>query len=346
MENLKKYITGIICCLCAILLMSHNTYAADLSQSVSFINSGAGVMYIMSDNNSGLSCLNSCHISQNTNADQTVGIRYIYASIPNGTYYSDNIWQLDFVVWKVNAAASLHTVVNSIYVNSTNYRLVSADYDMFDTNTGVIHIYVKMTNTFTASGSSIEIKSNEPGSTFILLLNPSERISYSTWTLWKTETLDIDTSGIISAIQAQPNYTQNLNNISNSISNVNDSIEDVKDAIENQNQEEQEAVQDASDEAATEADENSTNQQTSNLIGVLQNFLSAITNFSGTDCNISLAFPSYAGGNMNVNVCQNKDKAGNIIGVFTSLTLIVFYLPLALKLLSMIYNEIRSFTNG
>lgn len=113
-----------------------------------------------------------------------------------------------------------------------------------------------------------------------------------------------------------------------------------------ENKEVEDATQDASDDAAEEIAGDSENAATSNLIGVISNFISAISDFSGGNCNLSLAFPSYAGGTLNVNVCQNKDKAGNIIEVFTSLTLIVFYLPLALKLLSMIYNEIRSFTNG
>lgn len=91
---------------------------------------------------------------------------------------------------------------------------------------------------------------------------------------------------------------------------------------------------------------NATNQQTTNIIGVISSFLSAITNFSAGSCDLALDFPSYAGGGMTVNVCQNRDRGGNLIALFTSLTLIMFYLPLAFKLLSMIYNEIRSFTNG
>ena len=91
---------------------------------------------------------------------------------------------------------------------------------------------------------------------------------------------------------------------------------------------------------------NATNQQTTNIIGIISSFLSAITNFSAGTCELPLDFPSYAGGQMTVNVCQNRDRAGDLISLFTSLTLIMFYLPLAFKLLSMIYNEIRSFTNG
>lgn len=84
-----------------------------------------------------------------------------------------------------------------------------------------------------------------------------------------------------------------------------------------------------------------------NLIGYITNFISYLTNISpASDCNIVLAFPNYAGGSMTFNLCQFKDNFGTIISVFSSLVLIVFYIPLAYKMLSVIYSEIRSFTNG
>lgn len=109
---------------------------------------------------------------------------------------------------------------------------------------------------------------------------------------------------------------------------------------------EKQDVQDASDNSETVSDNNSENAATTNLIGAFSSLLSALTSLNATNCNVTLPFPSALGGNMTVNICQNKDYAGNIISVFGSLTLCVFYVPLALKLLSMIYNEIRSFTNG
>ena len=112
------------------------------------------------------------------------------------------------------------------------------------------------------------------------------------------------------------------------------------------NKEQADATQEAANNSNTTAQGNSSNGQTTNLIGVFQNFVSALTNLSATNCNVTLAWPSSLGGNMTVNICRNKDYGGNIISVFGSLTLIVFYIPFSLKMLSMIYNEIRSFTNG
>lgn len=84
-----------------------------------------------------------------------------------------------------------------------------------------------------------------------------------------------------------------------------------------------------------------------NLITYITSFISYIGNISpATDCNIVLDFPNYAGGSMTFNLCQFKDNFGSIISVFSSLVLIVFYIPLAYKMLSVIYSEIRSFTNG
>lgn len=249
MCSAKKIFIICLCVVSSFVLALHSSasYAADISQSVSFINSGTGVMYVNADNNAYLNCYNACYISQNTDSTNTVGLRYIYSSIPNGTYYSDNIWQLDFVLWKVNASQSLHAVVNSIYVNSNHYRLVSVDYDMFDTNTAVIHVYIKMNDTFTASGSSLEIKSNQPGSTFIVMLDPSERISYSGWSLWKIESVNYDNSDIVSAIQSQPNYTNNLNTINNNINSVNSNLNQVNNSINQSNQDANDRYEDEKD---------------------------------------------------------------------------------------------------
>ena len=90
----------------------------------------------------------------------------------------------------------------------------------------------------------------------------------------------------------------------------------------------------------------SENQQTTNLIGVFSGFLTELQSFSATDCNLDLPFPSFIGGTQTVNICQGKDVLGNFITVVGTLAMLTFYIPLCFVLLKMIYNEIRSFTNG
>lgn len=133
--------------------------------------------------------------------------------------------------------------------------------------------------------------------------------------------------------------TSKLNDIYTWLQN---NADDAGDTLKQEKQD----VQDAADDSETAAENNSESQQTDSIINVFGSFVSAVSSLQPTNCNVTLQWPASLGGNMTVNVCQNKDKAGNIVSVFGSITLLVFYIPLALKLLSMIYNEIRSFTNG
>lgn len=122
-------------------------------------------------------------------------------------------------------------------------------------------------------------------------------------------------------------------------------IESVKDAIEEQQQKEEQAVDNISNQTPPTSGSGE-NAQTTSLLNTLGSFLSAITNLSATDCNVVLAFPSFAGGSQTVNICQNKEYTGNIVSVAGSIILVMFYLPVAFMLVSKIYSEIRSFTNG
>lgn len=91
---------------------------------------------------------------------------------------------------------------------------------------------------------------------------------------------------------------------------------------------------------------NSTDQQTTNLIGVISSFITAIGGINATNCQLTLPFPTYAGGSTTVDVCQGKEKAPQLVQIGSSMLLLLFFLPLAWLLLKLIYNEIRSWTNG
>lgn len=91
----------------------------------------------------------------------------------------------------------------------------------------------------------------------------------------------------------------------------------------------------------------SENQQTTSIIGAISSFVGAFSNISPSqNCEMDLPFPDFVGGNQRVNICQGKDKAPALITAASSLLLIVTFVPVAFIVLSMIYKEIRSFTNG
>lgn len=134
-----------------------------------------------------------------------------------------------------------------------------------------------------------------------------------------------------------PSYSQ-LEVISTQITTINNNIE-------NHNNQEEQGWENISNQSANDIP-NSTDQQTSNLIGVITSFVTAIGGITASDCNLTLPFPNYAGGSTTVNVCQGKDKAPQIVQIGSSMLLLLFFLPLCWLLLKLIYNEIRTWTNG
>lgn len=160
---------------------------------------------------------------------------------------------------------------------------------------------------------------------------------------------DFGTDNSIIWFEQNSAYIEWTNNQTDNILNVQVSQNET---IINQNQEfynhEYEAEDNISNQSSGDID-NATNSQTTNIIGTIQNFATALgtvtTSPSGV-CNITLPFPSFVGGDVTVNVCQRRGQIYQIISVGSSLLLIGFFIPFAYMVLKMIYNEIRSFTNG
>ena len=119
--------------------------------------------------------------------------------------------------------------------------------------------------------------------------------------------------------------------------------------IINNNQEYYDANYDAVDNIDNQSAsdiQNATSQQTTSIIGTITSFVGALSNVQAGSCELTLPFPNFVGGNTNVNPCNGKDKAPSMITVGSSLLLIGFFIPFAFITLRMIFNEIRSFTNG
>lgn len=118
--------------------------------------------------------------------------------------------------------------------------------------------------------------------------------------------------------------------------------------INNQNQQiqqEQEGIDNISNQSSSDID-GSTSGQTDSLIGVIIGFINAFSSINATNCNLTLEFPDYAGGSRIVNICSGKERAPRIVEIGSSLLLICVFVPLAYVVIRMIYNEIRSWTNG
>lgn len=131
---------------------------------------------------------------------------------------------------------------------------------------------------------------------------------------------------------------------------TNQKLDSIKDSIDDQNDAENDAVSNIENQSVSDIP-NSDSQQTQSLIATFSSFVSALGNVQAQgNCQITLPFAQQQGGSQNVDICTVKEDAGNdaitIINVIGSITMIVFYIPLVFIVLKMIYNEIRSFTNG
>lgn len=117
------------------------------------------------------------------------------------------------------------------------------------------------------------------------------------------------------------------------------------DAINNLRNDEQNASDDISGQTPSDIP-NSTSSQTTSIIGVISGFISSLSSYHATSCSLTLPFPNYAGGSTTVDPCSGKEIAPTIVQIASSLLLICTFIPLAFVVLRMIYNEIRSWTNG
>lgn len=123
------------------------------------------------------------------------------------------------------------------------------------------------------------------------------------------------------------------------------SINNINETIENHYEQEQGALDNISGQTSNDID-GASNQQTTNIIGVLTTFVSTLGSIQSGSCELTLPFPTYAGGNVLANPCSYKEKAPTIVTIGSSLLLITVFIPLAFIVLRLIYNEIRSWTNG
>lgn len=141
------------------------------------------------------------------------------------------------------------------------------------------------------------------------------------------------------------NFTLTTDSSTQALGEINQNVTIINNNIEEHYNQENQAI-DNIDNQSTSDIPNSTSQQTSSLIGVISSFISSLSGFSSTNCQLTLPFPSNLGGDTVVNVCSGKEKAPTIVAVGSSLALITVFVPLAFIVLKMIYNEIRSWTNG
>lgn len=332
METLSKSIKGVCICLLAIFLMSHNASALSNYDALSGLRT-----LTYSTNNS-----DNCN---NTNA--TVYIQYIRTA--SFDIHSGNmVFAVPFQNSENNNSLDAYIPVNmnaAFYISpgaGASVTVLDAEVVQNSNSQSTLYILVNSSGSY----SSVRLTFTSPN---YIQMKPHECIENGFVTDVGIDTVQLqEISGQLTTISNYLTWINtSLNEIKNNVSDTSDSVDNLNDSVTDHYEQEQESLDNISNQDPSDLSGDTDNEASTNLIGLFQSFISALTNITqANNCNLSLEFPSYAGGTVNVNVCQNKDKGGNLVAIFSSLTLIIFYIPLALKLLSMIYNEIRSFTNG
>ena len=129
----------------------------------------------------------------------------------------------------------------------------------------------------------------------------------------------------------------------------NQMVENQSQMIQNQNEyydANYDAVDNISEQSTSDIPNSSMTAQTMSLINAIGQFFRTLSSYQATSCSLTLPFPNYAGGSTTVDPCSGKEIAPTIVQVASSLLLICTFIPLAFIILRMIYNEIRSWTNG
>lgn len=332
-----------------ILLMSHNSFAADVSFDAQ-IRSGnfpSDFYYCVTYAPTGYYTNGQCgqrywastaqnQVRYDSGNTSIAGIKFFTPSGYTGSY--NDLIQVEFDIMQGSGSAN-----NAIDISLIGFRSNSSNFDVVDVSP------VRTTNNTTHVKALLWAKGAFNPLTPIILIPANVETANSNYYtdnfVWFREVGDLVVGGLVNVYHIR----SSSQNVPFDDTDVLNSIEEVKDAIQEASESESEAAEniaDQSPEGMADDGGSGENSQTTSLIGTLSSFLTAITNLSATNCNVTLAFPQFAGGSQTVNLCQNKEYTGNIVSIAGSIILVMFYLPVAFMLVSKIYSEIRSFTNG
>lgn len=318
----------------AVLFMSHNTSAASTVVNLKSFNGWYGYKIGNSNSvgNANLTgSLPNLQIITGVSGTEKklygVGNRFTFNLPTGGSRYD------------VSVRFQLHQFHQDTYYLDTPQNQKTANWTFDDGSTTTTNCTVQVTG-----GGSEAYQVN-----FVCSYSGSKRPTMASATLGRTS----------SGLTGQPLMYSNRNDssiyvslasywyevITNDQQGVIDELGNIDDTLNDQFDKENNAV-DNIENQTTPSSGSAENSTTSSLLQTIQSFVTALQGISATNCNVTLAFPNFAGGSMVVNPCQNKEFAGNIISIGGSLLLVTFYIPVAYMLIRKIYSEIRSFTNG
>lgn len=320
-----KRISGIILCLLAFLLMSHNTYALDLTANVEFVESW--------ENNS-MTCAarygqpgyfnsNTCAFGNVPAGGTGIATRGIsYVATRNINMVAGDYYQFYITVSTADNAQTSIPVVWNWHTVSGNYSIVGITEVQSDNNLGSEAANEGYIKTY-----SVILRALQSNSSFPL------QLGYN----------DYQTNFIYIVGNATTVYADIRITTINHFRAKTDDSSSVIDAINNQTQEEVDATQDAADasQSAGSSSTASAETATSSLISVIGGFVSAVTSAQPTNCRINANLNHINMGELDL--CANP--VPSYIQIIGSIILICAAIPLAIVLFNRFIGLFRSFQN-
>ena len=336
---MKKLLRYIFIPVLAILLMSHNVSAVEMSPNVHPIwtNATPDCTFYTPDGSTFYNDL----FNGTTNF---LSVSYISCGVPAGLQSKNTYAVYSFVLDNIPNNDSLDAGFRAVKARhgsggNGGWGVVGYNLQSLSSNGVKIDIYLYGENNNTSAGTVIFY--NSYNSSELLYFQPKERLTTSGASYWQVDTTDFEY-----------NYTDVLNQINSKLGNVNTGITNIRDGVNSINEKlddlsqdtadainngQADATQGASDNSSTAADNNSTDQTTSNLLGVFGSFVTAITSISPSNCNVDFDLGHIDFGVQNL-CSQPVPQAFTVV---TSIIVVCFTIPFVVHLIRRILSLIR-----
>ena len=305
---MKRLLVYIFIPVLAILLMSHNTYAADVTFNATDVV-GNHHSQIMSNNwsvdTSGcISPIISNQWYDRIFINCSMTFQNLYVSIPNRTYQADDLIMVSFILSYADNSTSNHsTWFSNKYGGSHPVNLIDVQFENLNGNTQQVTLWLHVWGQF--SDSNLLISGNNAP---VLRLLPG-------------------TGGSNAAITPSVTQVWHING------NTTPSAQDIADAV---NEPDEQASNDIQNQSSNDIG-NSTNAETQSLLNAFGSFVSAIASISPSNCNVDFDLGHIDFGEQNL--CSVS--VPTVFTTITSILVIMFTIPFVYHLVNRILGLIR-----
>lgn len=296
----------------AILLMSHNTYAVDITYDAEDIW-GNWTSTMMSNNwsipSGCISPIISGQYYRRIFSTCEFTLNNLYVTIPDREYHADDLIMISFLLTYADESTSNHTTWFSNHYGGSNYlNLIDVDIENLNGNTQQVTLWLRAYGTF--RDSNVLISGNDAP---VVRLIPG-------------------TGGGNAAITPSVTQVWHING------NNTPSADDISNAVNNSQKQE---TQNSANQSQTSGDQSTADSQqaTSSLISVIGGFVGVLTSASPTNCLLNANMNHIDMGQ--IDLCANP--VPSYIQIIGSIILICAAIPLAIVLFNRFIGLFRSF---